>query len=303
MKFRTLFLIALFSKMVSGQYFGNYTLNFDNTIGLENLHFDTISTSNNIWEIGIPNKNKFDSALSLPNAICTDLNNPYPINDTSLFIISNIANGGFEYCHTVILAGKYKVDTDTLNDFGKIEFSPNNGQTWIDLLTDTIYAQKYCYEWWSEKPNFTGLSLEWREFYVWLAGFGIEFDIGDYNNYDTVQYRFSFISDSLQTNKDGWILDDLRFIDYVESIELEKLNTFNSIAYPNPAQNIVTISFSNEFKKKFNIALFDNYGRLLKSIDTKKEDNDIDVGDLLTGQYYYRIRHKNDVTFGIIIKQ
>ena len=53
----------------------------------------------------------------------------------------------------------YKIDTDQDSDFGKLEFSTDNGQTWIDYLTDTIF--NYCYNS-NNTFSFTGSSPEWQ---------------------------------------------------------------------------------------------------------------------------------------------
>lgn len=284
--------------MIYGQYDGNYDIDFDDQYGLEYLFIDTISNKENIWQIGPPEKNSFDKAYSAPNAICTDLVNPYPVNDTSIFTITNIADGGFEYNYIAILAGKYKIDSDSLNDFGLIEFSPDNGHTWIDIINDTIYLQKGCYEWWTDKPAFTGKTNGWKDFEVLLAGFGDEFNI---NWPDTIIYRFSFISDSIQTNKSGWILDNLHFEDWWESIIDRSDNSFNSEVYPNPARNFITIRFPNEERRNINIAIFDTKGALIKSVNTNSGFIEIDLNSFRPGTYHYVVKNKNEKSSGDII--
>ena len=134
--------------------------NFEGTVLQTcNLSIDSISNSNNIWQIGQPQKNIFDSASSLPNAIVTDLTNPYSINDTSSFIITHVAGMGFWMGHTFDLSFDYFVDTDSLNDYGIIEFSPDNGATWCNLNDNSTY----CF-WWNGLNNaffLTGSSNGW----------------------------------------------------------------------------------------------------------------------------------------------
>lgn len=77
--------------------------------------------------------------------------------------MTNIASGlGFTWPHTVILSGQYFVNSDTLTDFGIIEMSPDNGNTWIDLINDTINA--YAIQWNVTKPTLTGNSNGWLNF-------------------------------------------------------------------------------------------------------------------------------------------
>lgn len=304
MKIISILILLLCSGIVIAQepFFGGYKINFENEVVTGELIIDTINYPENIWEIGHPNKTIFDSAFSTPNAICTDLDGSYPVNDTSVFTIKNIAGEGFEKSHTAVLYAKYKIDSDTLADYGKIEFSPDNGNTWVDLLNDTLYFEMGYY-WWSEKPTFTGKSNGWREFAVWLAGFGSLFDIGNWNNSDTVIYRFTFISDSLQTNKDGWILDDIQFEDWSESIDNKGLDSFESIVYPNPAIYSATIEFPNKEGECYEISIYNSVGRRVLRFSTESDKVIINVNDFQQGIYFYRIQNKDLMSIGKILKE
>lgn len=296
-----LYLILLSVSIQSFGQYGNYLINFDNNYGLEQLQIDTISNPLNIWEIGIPLKTLFDSAYSQPNAICTGLLDPYPPDDTSSFYIRNIAEQGFEQAHTVILAGKYRIDSDTLSDFGTIEFSPDNGQTWVNLLTDTIYRELGCYEWWSEEPVFTGNSNGWQEFYIGLAGFGYYFDIDMLQ--DTVIYKFTFISDSTHSDKDGWMLDDLHFEDWAEAIESNALKLFETIVSPNPSSELVSLSFSNIKHEVFQLSVFDINGARLLSKEVFDNQAQIDISIFNPGLFFYQLKNKNRISVGKFIKK
>lgn len=248
--FYTLFIVSL----SNGQNFsGNYTMNFENN-SLNN-HLYIPPTLNNKWEIGVPQKTVFTNAFSPTKVIVTDKINPYPTNDTSIFIIKNAADNGFTYNHTAMLSGKYFVNSDTLTDFGKIEFSPNNGTTWINLLNPGTYSTSIM---WSGKPTLTGNSNGWKSFGVFVNQLGPIFNI-QYG--DTVLYRFSFISDGIQTNKDGLMFDDFYFLDYVESInEISNENNFQILG--NPADEILTIKQSNKITP-IKIELFDLNGNCI----------------------------------------
>ena len=111
----------------------DFGFTFENDYCISQLTIDILSNPNNLWQIGKPQKAVFNSSHSSPNAIITDSINTYPPNDTSLFIARKLAFSGFEYHYVAALYGNYFVNSDTLNDFGIIEFSPDNGTTWIDL--------------------------------------------------------------------------------------------------------------------------------------------------------------------------
>ena len=124
--------------------------------------------TNNIWQIGVPQKTLFNQANSQPNVIITDTINNYGTNDTSSFTVRyNTYNCPYAF-------GKYYVDSDSLNDFGIIEISIDSGQTWINILEDSLNFSP-------EKPVLTGSSNGWKSFEL------------DLNSYATDIYENSFI--------------------------------------------------------------------------------------------------------------
>lgn len=235
------------------------------------LQIDTVSNPNNVWQIGAPQKAIINSAYSSPNLIITDTLNHYPPGDTSVFIFKHIDQGGFSTPHSAELAGYYKVNTDSLNDYGTIEISLDQGITWINLLTDTIYSTYY--DWWTPKPVLTGNSYGWQNFWVHLAPLGEVFNV---NWGDTILLKFTFISDSIADTLDGLAFDNFQFCDGVESIE-EILNNNLIVVYPNPTSDLLFINRRTQPQKE-SVKIFNYTGQLLyesdnfneKTIDTKK---------------------------------
>jgi hypothetical protein len=284
--------LTLFAATSFGQWFddANYYMNFEDTFVLEHLRIDTLTNENNLWQVGSPQKTIFTSALSLPNAIVTDTIYSYPTNDTSSFIIVNVADLGFELSQFVILAGEYNVNSDTLTDYGTIEFSPDKGTTWIDLLNDTIYYSLF-FTWYPSKPVLTGNSNGWHYFEAGLAGFGSAFNI-QYG--DTILYRFTFISDSIQTNKDGLMFDDFHFEDIAEGIaEIENDNLIS--IYPNPVKDQLSIK-TNQTSSSPSIQIINYQGEIL--YDHKNFHGDlINTHDLINGLYF--LRYSDTKSFSI----
>ena len=231
--------MMLFSVASFSQSSSFYTLDFEDTAALHHLRIDSVSNLNDIWQVGAPQKPIFTNAYYNPNVIVTDTINPYPINDTSSFTIVNVAGDGFTYPHTASLIGEYSVNSDTLTDFGTIEFSPDNGTSWYDIINDTfITTHIYLQQHWI---SLTGNSNGWQQFFVNLAPLGPLFNI---QLGDTVLWRFTFISDSIQTNKDGLMFDNLYFEDYVEGIPEIQNDNLISIS-PNPTSIELRIYKSN----------------------------------------------------------
>lgn len=291
MIFLTVFVLKI--DCFSQQDYSNYSINFEDTSQFFRIRIDTILNKNNIWQIGSPHKLKFNSAYSGINVIITDTVNSYPINDTSIFTIKHVSTGmGFNSNHTVILSGKYKIDTDSLTEFGKIEFSPDNGQTWIDLINDTVYSNQYFYYYWlTEKPILTGKINTWTDFYVNIAGFGQMFNI-PYG--DTVLYRFTFISDSIQTNKEGWILDDLHFEDWSENIAKLQNEEIKISLFPNPTTDYFNIELC-EKNIEYDYIIYNSIGiKVIEGKNINKNLLHIKSDLFTTGIYYLKVIDKQN---------
>ena len=242
---RNFIITVLFAISLSSFGQLEWRLSFDDTAHLDRVAIDK-TLPNNIWQIGRPRKSFFDSAYSFPNAIITDTINPYPINNISRFIITHY--GPFFHIPNIsdnwlgntalILDFYFKMNTDSLSDYGMIEVSSNNGKNWINVMSED---SAYHFTWLQPKPVLTGIINKWTHFSVNL-------NMLPQSPYDTILYRFTFISDSIQTNKEGWILDSFLFRDYWEGVENYQSNNLISI-YPNPADDFITIHRLNKANK------------------------------------------------------
>lgn len=266
----------------------NAEFDFDQWNLDECVRFDSLQSSSNVWQIGSPQKSTFTAAYSESRAIVTDTIFPYPASDTSSFTIIHLANGGFgnstSINHYASLRGYYFVNSDSLNDFGTIEVSPNNGQTWIDLINDTAYSS--FYDWNGEKPVLTGNSNGWTEFEVFVARLSEAFEI---NFQDTILYRFTFISDSIEDNLDGVMFDNLSYADFAEGVDEIGNTNVSSNIYPNPTQNEITVELENPRSATFNFSIYDCLGELVFSSAISSNRFMLDSGFLPNGFYLYQL--------------
>lgn len=294
-KFIATFLILFTSLKIFSQNY--YEISFEG-IGLyENdsrheLFIDTISNANNIWQIGPPQKSLFSSAATPPNAIVTDTLNYYPINDTSSFILKHVADLGFAMPSDVTFGGKYFVNSDTLTDFGKIEFSPNNGSTWIDLA-DPIYASSIDWNNHYLQPVFTGNSSGWKHYSANIQNLGPLFNI---QINDTVLFRFTFISDGIQTNKNGLMFDSL-FVWDVPPVGINNINSndINVFTYPNPSMTFINIVFDKIRTEIRTIEIYNKTGKIVEEIMIPINQNkiSIDINDFPEGIYLFSLINKD----------
>jgi len=279
------------SFLYSQEYLTNY---FDGADTVENRTIEIdyrTDTINNIWQIGKPQKAIFDSASTKPNAIVTDTINFYPNNDTSSFIAK--INADFTWSAGVFaLQWMQKLDYDTVFDGGKLEFSVDSGLTWENALNsaynynfygfnaenlDTLHNGEYV---------FTGTDSTWRN--IWLC-YGFTW-IGLYNNY--VEFKFTSISDGINNNKEGWLIDNLyAYTTYVHTtVDLGYENYIN--IFPNPTQDKLHIDLQK--RKGFHLIekmeVFDISGALIDSYENIPTRFYIDTKKYTEGNYFLKIQ-------------
>ena len=243
-------------------------IDFDNPVWDSSyllLEIDTTNSSN-IWQIGLPQKTIFNQAYSFTNVLVTDTINPYPINNTSSFTIRYFTHN----CPEIF--GSYYSDADSLNDYGMIEFSKDNGISWIDVLQDSLV--------YGDKPVLTGKTNGWRQFYF---GFGHYFQ----NSYDdTLLLRFTFISDSIDTQQEGLMFDDLGFCLSANTQNLYQLN--NLKVFPNPTNNLLNFQFDEPIDDA-EIRIYSNIGQLMDNQNIQNTAIQFNVSTWAKGIYYYGI--------------
>lgn len=299
-----LFLGLLCTRGSSQNY---YTITFDGTGFNEfnqnhpwhQLIINTASNPQNCWEIGVPQKTLFSAPSVTSAAIVTKTASPYPVNTNSSFIIKHTANLGLSVPFNADLSGKYFVNSDTLVDYGTIEFSPDNGSTWIDLINTTTYSNVITYGNYNSngpiKPVLTGNSGGWKQFYFGFHGLAALFNI---QIGDTVQFRFTFVSDGVQTNKDGLLFDDIYVVD-TPPVGLPHVTSdvFFLKTVPNPVSDVVTFEMAvGSQSSAAYVEIMNALGQvvLIEPLDSKVTKQRINVAAFESGMYYYVVKTNNN---------
>ncbi len=281
------------------------------TIIFENLcNYLSIDTSaQNIWEIGTPSQYFLDSAYTFDKAIMTDTNDFYPINNVSYFdLIFDFGQFPFYYhqYNSWGLSFKHKFDTDTLKDGGFITVSFDNGSSWyniIEYIDQVYYGDLILCTFPSPNENglygfldtltqgqygFSGRSDGWN-----TAAFLWEVCVvkGEKSVSDTMIVRFNFISDDENTNKEGWLIDDIRLFvrSLGGSVELLKVNDIR--LFPNPASNEVAIRSKNVIQF---LEVYSSQGKLISRKSIYKKDLILNSTNLKSGLYFLKFYLENN---------
>ena len=298
--------IYSYSQKYVGEKFYLDTIDFE-----EPYQYIEIDTSTqNLWQIGIPNKVIFNSAYSPVNVLLTDTVNTYPINNYSYFdLYVGEWNFGTNYPMNIWVEFKHKFNTDTLKDGGYITVSFDNGQTFFNIIDDTIFYN-YCYSigenfnCYSEndtlfngEKGFSGNSDAWQTNYFTMHIEPVK-NMYDFTG-DTMIFRFNFISDSIETNKEGWMIDDIKlyWVDLGNEVNVLGPNEFD--IYPNPCSGIFTVRGENINK----IEITDSNGKIILKQNDIIEFNNFDLTKEAKGIYFVKITNSNSIsTQKIVIK-
>lgn len=259
---------------------------------LDSCNFESIcdfitldSSAQNIWQIGKPNKQFFSSSLSELNSLITDTINVYPDTNHSSFLVALPGLYG-----NILIEFKHRINSDTLIDGGYIESSYDGGQTWANIIYDYNVTMPEAFNFenlYTESdtlrggiPGFSGTSNDWIETKIqWIFYFPVRSEVPD-----TFLLRFNFISDSIQTGKDGWMIDDFK-ISYVSMCcGLNELPSSSIQIFPNPSKGVIHLQAKDNLSVQ-NISVLDLFGKEVYSTPMK-QSNEIRVDFLAPGIYF-----------------
>lgn len=254
--------LAIITLMFSLQLYAQEDeISFD-TLDFESpSYYQSIDTSSsNIWEVCKPNKTFFDSAFSPDSAIVTSCTGYYPDNNHSRF---DLYIGDFNqigYPHDMCFEIKHKFDTELGLDGGYITVSYDMGDTWMNIINDSVYFGER-YPWTTNEPNlyteedtlfngefgFSGNSKDWvsTKFYWYVIPLvNTKAIVGD-----TMILRFNFISDPHSSENEGWMIDDIRFfaIDFSDGIPKHYNSSLKEL-FPNPISSDMHVKLDRTYQ-------------------------------------------------------
>ena len=285
--FSILFAIASFQ--IQAQTFQSN--NFD-TEGTLEILIDSTS-ADTIWQIGPPQKTILNETSSAPNVLMTDTLSAYPIDTDASFIVE-IKNLSMNYWPYIQLEWFYKMDFEDGVDGGIIEVSYDLGQTWSNIFTDTIYRPEIvgAYPWktlHNHQAGLTGTSeLSWMGI-CWGTAIGTP----PSNNLEEVHVRFTMSSDSIDTQQEGWLIDNLNVPTLVIGSTSNRISFKKMSVYPNPGIDEIELNLTEVINEDVDIYIYDNLGKLVYSKKTPmfgEISHKVNVSNLQQGTYYVIVK-------------
>jgi hypothetical protein len=274
------------------------------TSGFNSIFIILDTSASNVWQIGPPQKVIFDSAFNAPNVIVTDTINYYPMG----------ANSGFmayikpQYWYYGIHAIRWmqKLDMDSAYDGGIVEYSIDSGQNWLNVVNNPYVYNFYGYDTAnidtlvSGDYAFSGTDSVWRD--IWLC-----FDYSYFMSYDSVLFRFRFVSDSVDNQKEGWMIDNMRMhMTWVHTVAKTADQAYKMKVYPTNTSGRVFIEGEKipEYYVIEHMQLISSDGKVVKQYGRAPVKFYIDINDQPDGMYYLKIEtNKRTETFPILLKR
>ena len=271
-----------------------------------------IDTSNSCsqWQLGHSYKTVFDSSLS-PLGLVTDTLFAYSVGIKCSFIVKHQVDGLFL---PSLLFFEHKYETDSLLDGGYIEYSCDKGQNWRLVDESNISPDSPPMEinyhnylglpdsYWQQTmptihdtvPSFTGKNGDWEWTgiqMVWVTP-AMRPDENRWqecwNSTDTLYYRFTFESDSIDNSKAGWMIRKIVIGWNDIGGSISEYSSQPLKIFPNPAAEKISIELPPNSGKLSNILISDIAGNVVASPLTplQGERGTLDVSTLSPGIYF-----------------
>lgn len=275
----------------------------------ENLLIDT--TGATLWKIGTTQKYFFSLGGNNTVTIMTDTSLPYPINSNDWFTLKILRNNNTN----LIVTFDHLYYTNAGKDGGIVEFSYDEN-TWHNIM-DSCNADGV---WWGEagiltsnfyqktdtlfngEMGFSGYSNGWQTSrFQFFDGVPVRTTASQYClESDTISIRFRFISDSVVSNKDGWIIDNIKIENdlYWGSVgDIQTRQTLN--VYPNPSDGIIHFPvLPNE--KKLQLEIINSLGQAILASPYQQK---IDLSNYPPGMYFYKVTGEEERYSGHLMLQ
>ena len=117
-------------------------------------------------------------------------------------------------------------------------------------------------------------------------------------------FRFRLESDSVETNQEGWMIDDLNIygtlIDNLNELTHKKETV---TIYPNPTKDKLFLNFSDENNELISITTLDRNGMEVRNLQLNKSQKKIDISDFNEGVYIIKIEGKEFQLDQVFVKE
>jgi len=112
------------------------------------------------------------------------------------------------------------------------------------------------------------------------------------------QLRFRFVSDTVETNQDGWMIDNILIQTRPSSGAVSEINKSKTKVHiaPNPSNNYIQLNLEDQELKTYSATIYNTIGQKVKEIkEISSAKNMIDISELKLGIYYIQLQNHHTI--------
>lgn len=252
-------------------------------------------STNQLWQVG--KSAKFDGVLSAKPALYTDTLNTYPVNVDEGVVMILYEEGSWGPYHWYDVYFKHRFETDSLLDGAYIEVSLDSGSTWVNAIDymDSIswpmwgpysvdfYSTDYLVN--GQRIAFTGSGATYRQNHIHLGLITAIVAQPEMIGFPVAPYlRFSFVSDSVDSQKAGWQIDEVDIFGVITFGIEERIQPIT--ISPNPSTGIFKLQSPNHTDASFTI--YDLTGKQVYSGKMNGSSVTVNIAQSPSGTYYLK---------------
>lgn len=304
--------LCVFKIPVEGQYHKDTLENWDVTtywtdFEANNWMFVEIDSTqpNNLWQIGSPHKEKFNTPIFGHYSLVTDTVNSITFSNQSSFTFKYERPDWIELIDGVSFIFSSRIDLDSLSGL-LVELSYDKGQTWFTLWEENPHSEEYSIM--VAHPKFYNLpsGIEVLSFDDTInTGFGFERNYKctwqDAGEIQSIFLKITFINEGIGNHIDGIMFDNIyvTFHHWCEFITVKENKCINSSkVVPNPIETYGRFILPGVDLQRVQLIIFNSVGQKIFN-NPRIEINDFNIGNLNLneGMYGYQIVANNGIIY------
>lgn len=241
------------------------------------------------WQVGVPAKNLFTSALSLPRALVTDTVEPYPENTTCYAEFTLITDESLGYYGRWIEFDHWLDIEPTTHAWIELESTWSGEWYRFGLSGDDGWLSGNAL-WTPQGYEFDPSAAGWQHVIIDSPCIGV-MDGGNDRWYEPVmRLRFVFVASENPQGRDGWMIDDLRATATICAGGVGEDALGSMTLTPVPATDLVRITLGSPTIGAVTIEVLSSDGRVVMATRAQSVCTaTLDVSGLDSGYYLCRI--------------
>lgn len=269
------------------------------------------SVSAKTWQVGKPNKIKFNAANTIPNALISDTANVYDtsLNSSVIFSIGDLWN---VFANYYAIRWTQKLDLEVGKDFVEVLVSVDSGLTWQDAFKPSWNGFIYSFYGFNQANEFvnpktmngafSGTDSVWRD--MWLC---LNLNNSSSIFIEKLMVKFVLTSDTVQSNQEGIIIDNVIVSpSFLHTVTTETKTKNSIVVFPTESSGIFNVetTYDGVNNSISAIEVYNINAELLESYKPNRKRVTLDLSKYPDGNYFLKSKtaHKNK-THKVFIKR